>query len=44
MQGREENFLTSSDKLIAFLKKLQLGRTELKMANLRCSLGYDKAA
>jgi len=39
MQGREENVLASSDKLVAFKKKVAIWKkTELKMITLKYSL------
>jgi len=38
MQGKEENILTSSDKLNGFLRKMQLWKSYLKRVNLKCFL------
>jgi len=38
IQGKEENVLTSSDKLKGFLKKLQVWKRHVENKNLRCFL------
>lgn len=34
MQGRDENILTSSDKIMAFIEKLNLWKTKINQGNL----------